>query len=635
MRWQLQENKIDALPLARRDVISRELLIEAVECFRRPGLSDEGEFCRHDPERILTSFILEMKMAYADISAALAAAFKSIDLDIIPALSLPAQGRGADLQCNSLMPVVGKLPPSDAAAVVAQVCQALVLPAEVGTIAPSGRAFLNVTLSNAYLARIANEMIADPTLGVVPDASGVTVLDYGGPNVAKQLHVGHLRSFVIGESLRRLLLLKGHTVISDIHLGDWGLQMGKLLLGLEASGYSLDASGLDQIKKADFKLTDLQAFYVIGNDLCPPEDDDDSDDDSDDDNAVSLTDRARHLTSLLQGGHPEIANIWSTLRSASLVEIMELAGTLGAHFDLWLGESDSHADVLAMIESLTDAGTMTLDDGALIVCLDNQKPLLIRSHAGSVLYGATDLATAWARCRDFKADYHVYCVDKRQALHLSQVEQAARVTGLVKEGVFRHAAFGTVNGQDGKAIKTREGKPPALTDLIDAVTLKTREKMGTGVDDTVVEMVAIGALKFADLISDRTSGYLFDVEKMTSQEGKSGPYLQYAVVRIKSLLDKAKVAPGVIEPPCDPASRQLLFELSRFSIVVDRAYGELKPHFVAEYAFQLAQAFSSYYSAVQIIGSSREASELGLCLLTMKVLERCLYLLGINVPERM
>lgn len=569
-------------------------------------------------------------MAYAEISAALAAAFKSIDLDITPVLSLPSMGRGADLQCNSLMPVVGKLTASDGAAVVAQVGAALNLPAGVGTISPSGRAFLNVTLSDAYLAKIANEMIGDPTLGVIPDATGVAVLDFGGPNVAKQLHVGHLRSFVIGESLRRLLLSKGHKVISDIHLGDWGLQMGKLLLGLEASGYSLDASGLDRIKKADFKLSDLQAFYVIGNDLCPAEDEDDSDS-----NQGSLTDRARHLTSLLQGGHPEITDIWSILRSVSLSEIGELAKALGAHFDLWLGESDSHSDVLDMIGSLTGAGTMIHDAGALIVPLENQKPLLVRSQAGSVLYGATDLATAWARYRDLKADYHVYCVDKRQSLHLSQVAQAAHATGLIGDGVIRHAAFGTVNGSDGKAIKTREGTPPALTDLIDAVTLKTREKMGLDVDDAVVEMVAIGALKFADLISDRTSGYLFDVDKMTSQEGKSGPYLQYAVVRIKSLLDKAQAAPGAIEVPTDPASRHLLFELSRFSVVVDRAYAELKPHFVAEYAFQLAQAFSTYYAAVPIIGSKTEASELGLCLLTMKVLERCLYLLGINVPERM
>jgi arginyl-tRNA synthetase len=577
------------------------------------------------------SFSWSFKMAYAEISAALAAAFKSIDLDITPVLSLPAMGRGADLQCNSLMRVVGKLSPSDAASVVAKVVSALNLSTEVGSISPSGLAFLNVTLSAAYLAEIANEMVLDPALGVVADATGTAIVDFGGPNVAKQLHVGHLRSFVIGESLRRLLSLKGHQVISDIHLGDWGLQMGKLLLGLEAAGYTLDASGLNQIKKADFKLSDLQAFYVIGNDLCPAEDEDDSSDN----NQGSLTDRARYLTSLLQGGHPEITDIWALLRSVSLSEIGELAKTLGAHFDLWLGESDSHPDVLTMVDTLTGSGSMIMNDGALIVPLVNQTPLLIRSQAGSVLYGATDLATAWARCRDLKAKYHVYCVDKRQSLHLSQVQQAAQATGLVGEAVFRHAAFGTVNGTDGKAIKTREGKPPALTDLIDAVTLKTREKMGPDVDPTVVEMVAIGALKFADLISDRTSGYLFDVDKMTSQEGKSGPYLQYAVVRIKSLLEKAKIIPGSIIPPTDPAARHLLFELSRFSIVVDRAYAELKPHFLAEYAFQLAQAFSTYYAAVQIIGSKDEASELGLCQLAMKVLERCLYLLGINVPERM
>jgi arginyl-tRNA synthetase len=571
-------------------------------------------------------------MAYAEISAALAAAFKSVDLDISPTLSLPASGRSADLQCNSLMPVVGKLPPAAGGAIVERVVASLDLSSEVGVIAPSGRGFMNVILSAPYLAKIANDMLADPTLGVASDATDVAVIDFGGPNVAKQLHVGHLRSFVIGESLRRLLLVKGHKVISDIHLGDWGLQMGKLLLGLETAGYSLDAAGVDQIKQADFKLSDLQGFYVVGNELCPAKDEEGEDTAT---NEVSLTDRARHLTSLLQSGHPEITDIWSILRAVSLSQIAVLAKTLDAHFDLWLGESDSHPDVLSMIGDLMAAGSMMVHDGALIVPLENQKPLLIKSQAGSVLYGATDLATARSRFRDLHADLHVYCVDKRQSLHLSQVAQAAQSTGLIGDSVIRHAAFGTVNGPDGKAIKTREGTPPALTDLIDAVTAKTREKMGPDVDPAVVEMVAIGALKFADLISDRTSGYLFDVDKMTSQEGKSGPYLQYAVVRIKSLLDKAKVSPSKIDVPTDPASRHLLFELSRFPIVVDRAYSELKPHFVAEYAFQVAQAFSTYYSAVQIIGSSAEGSELALCLLTMKVLERCLYLLGINVPERM
>ena len=571
-------------------------------------------------------------MAYAEITAALAAAFQSVDLDHHPVLSLPANGRGADLQCNTLMPVVGKLPQSEGAAIVSGAVAALNLSREIGDISLSGRAFLNVTLSANYLAKIANEMLVDPMLGVIADASGVAVIDFGGPNVAKQLHVGHLRSFVIGESLRRLLVAKGHDVISDIHLGDWGLQMGKLLLGLEAAGYTLDGVGLDEIKNADFKLSDLQRFYVVGNELCPSKDEEVG---SNETNEGAMVDRARYLTALLQNGHPEITDIWSILRKISLSEISVLAKALDAHFDLWLGESDSHSDVVTMIDQLTAAGSMVVDGGALVIPLENQKPLLIKSQAGSMLYGATDLATAWSRYRDQHADLHVYCVDKRQSLHISQVAQAARYTGLIGSGAVRHAAFGTVNGPDGKAIKTREGTPPALSDLIVAVTQKTKEKMGSDTDPAVVEMVAMGALKFADLISDRTSGYLFDVDKMTSQEGKSGPYLQYAVVRIKSLLAKSKASPSKIEVPTNPASRHLLFELSRFPIVVDRAYSELKPHFLAEYAFQVSQAFSTYYSTVQIIGSSVEGSELSLCLLTMKVIERCLYLLGINVPERM
>lgn len=563
-------------------------------------------------------------MSYTEISAAISAAFKSVDLELEPSLTVAAVGRGADLQCNSLMPVVGKLSSVEAAALVDRVISIVGLPPEVGSVSLSGRAFLNINLADAYLTKIANRMVADSLLGVTQKDMGITVLDFGGPNVAKQLHVGHLRSFVLGESLRRLLIAKGHHVISDIHLGDWGLQMGKLLLGLELNGFTLDGDGLQNIKDTQFNLADLQGFYVAGNDLCDAHD-----------NAGSMTNRARHLTTLLQGGHPEIMAIWSELRAASLIEISQIADVLGAHFDLWLGESDSHVDVLAMIDLLTGKGTMVENQGALIVPLASGNPLLVRSQAGSVLYGATDLATAWSRYRDYQAVLHVYCVDKRQALHLSQVQEAAYSTGLIPHGVFRHAAFGTVNGADGKAIKTREGKPPSLIDLIDAVTLKTREKMGVNADADVVDMVAIGALKFADLIGDRTSGYLFDVDKMTSQEGKSGPYLQYAVVRIKSLLDKATCDPGVIDVPNDPTTRHLMFELSRFPIVIDRAYADLKPHFIAEYTFQVAQAFSAYYSAVQIVGSAREASELGLCSLTMKVIERCLYLLGINVPERM
>jgi arginyl-tRNA synthetase len=569
-------------------------------------------------------------MSYAEVSTAIAAAFKSVDLKLDPSLTVAAAGRDADLQCNSLMPVVGKLSPAEATALVAQVIASVDMPAEVGTIAVSGRAFLNINLADSYLAKIANAMAADISLGVTSVELGTAILDFGGPNVAKQLHVGHLRSFVLGESLRRLLIAKGHHVISDIHLGDWGLQMGKLLLGLELSGFTLDTSGIEKVSAADFKLADLQKFYVMGNELC-----DAADELDDADNAGSMTTRARHLTTLLQSGHPEITAIWSVLRAASLSEISQIAGILDAHYDLWLGESDSHADVVTMIDNLSKSGSIIEDKGALIVPLGTDKPLLVRSQAGSVLYGATDLATAWSRHRDYKAVAHIYCVDKRQSLHLSQVKLAAATTGLVPDGVFHHAAFGTVNGADGKAIKTREGKPPSLTDLIDAVTRKTWEKMGEQADAAVVNKVAIGALKFADLIGDRTSGYLFDVDKMTSHEGKSGPYLQYAVARIKSLLDKARSVPGVIELPANPTARHLMFELSRFPIVVDRAYADLKPHFIAEYAFEVAQAFSAHYASVQIVGNDREASELGLCSLTMKVIERCLYLLGINVPERM
>jgi arginyl-tRNA synthetase len=570
-------------------------------------------------------------MSHELITAALSAAFSKFAISENPVLTAANRAGGGDLQCNSVIKFAGRMK-QNGKALAQQVVDAVMLPQDVATFTVSGPGFINIGLGKAYLIDKVTKIASSDHFGIAQDGIGKTaVIDFGGPNLAKSLHVGHLRSFVIGESLRRILKATGHSVISDIHLGDHGLQMGKLLLGLEV------VEGQISLKNsASWTIQILEGFYLTGASVSKPGE---GLTPADAEIHLSYLTRARLLTQQLQDGDADLYAVWSLMRSISLDAVESVIKLLDCHFDLMLGESDSHQDVVAMLAKLTDQGIAVLDQGAVIIPLgDEQVPLLLKSSEQTVLYGATDLAALASRVETMHADEIVYCVDDRQAQHLESVFAAAKTSGLAGNAKFHHAKFGTVKGKDGKALKTREGVPLKLDDLIALVTDAARSQMMDGAKEKDVLAVAVSALKFADLSTDRTAGYLFDEGKMTATEGKSGPYLLYATVRIKSLLEKAGRWEQGITAYTHDDEHALMLQIANWPEAVSKALDELKPHHVAEFAYDLAQAFSRFYNNVPVLsehdGGLRN-SRLSICDLTLKVLTQALYLLGIAVPDRM
>jgi arginyl-tRNA synthetase len=571
-------------------------------------------------------------MSHPVIAAALKAAFIQLSIDDLPALVPANKAGGGDLQCNTVVKFAGRNK-LNGAKLADRVVAAITLPEAVARVTASGPGFINVFLGPEYLVQCVSAIADSNTLGVEKSGEGITsVVDFGGPNVAKALHVGHLRSFVIGESLRRILLETGRTVISDIHLGDHGLQMGKLLLGLELleGRISLDNSG-------SWTIATLEEFYLTGAACSKVVKDASAEEKA---LAQDFLAKARALTEQLQLGDPEIVAIWAKMRDISLFAILPFIEKLDCHFDLMLGESDSQPTVDTMIAALKASGQAIVNEGALVVPLggDGATPLLLVSSDNTVLYGATDLATLSTRVNDLGADEIVYCVDDRQSHHLASVFDAAKKTGLGGNTSFAHTKFGTVKGKDGKALKTRDGVPYKLGDLIEAVSVAAKAQMKTAVADADIAAVAMSALKFADLSTDRETGYFFDEVKMTAMEGKSGPYLLYAAVRIKSILTKAGGSSGKVMR-CDHRDEAALMQvISEFPGAVAKAASDLKPHHIAELAYELAQAFSRFYTNVPILAETDveiRQSRLALCAVTLKVLTRALYLLGISVPSRM
>lgn len=533
------------------------------------------------------------------------------------------------MQSNAVVKHAGRQK-LDGAALAKQVIASLSLPDGIASFTVSGPGFINVNFSNSYLASLLDGITASPTLGVEIQAGPATVLDFGGPNVAKSLHVGHLRSFVIGESARRILIETGVPVTSDIHFGDWGLQMGKLLLGLELSKGAIGTSGSDL-----WTLATLEGFYLAGAEASKVGKEAS---DVDQDEALGHLNRARQLTTALQDGDPLLTEVWRVMRAISLAAVDEVIEEFDCHFDLKLGESDCHPTVCAMLDRLIDQGQASISDGAIIVPLgDNLPPLLLKSQDGSVLYGGTDLATLEERVARLGAEQVIYCVDTRQAGHLDGVFKASKLIG--QDVSLRHVNFGTVKDKSGKPFKTRDGAPQKLGELLDRVFIAARGQMKPGSTDEDIQAVAIGALKFADLGNDRETGYIFDEEKMMAFEGRSGPYLQYACVRIKSMLEKAGAVDtkgvGALSHPYEVA---LMLEISKWPETVAKAAAELKPHLIAEFAFGLAQAFSRFYASQQVLSegdADLRLARLALCKATLNVLTRALFLLGIKVPNHM
>ena len=511
----------------------------------------------------------------------------------------------------------------------------------------AGPGFINIRVTAELLEQCARVQAEDPGLGVRSAAPTRRImLDYGGPNVAKALHVGHLRSAVIGESLKRILRAQGHDVRADVHLGDWGTPMGMLISELARACPDLPYFDPDRTsgypEHSPVTSDDLARMYPAASAACKRD--------------PARMEAARKATAELQAGRPGYRALWAHFRSVSVEQVRASFAELGVGFDIWGGESDADPLIGPLISRLTRQGLCRESDGAVVVDVARDDdaspmpPLLLAKADGGALYATTDLVTLAERVSGPEpAEEILYVVDQRQALHFEQVFRVARKAGLDGGALLEHVGFGTVNGPDGKPFKTRDGGVMPLSELLDAAVRKAAQRLeesGHGAclspDERsgLARVIGIGALKFADLSSVRTSGYAFDADRLVSFEGRTGPYVQYAAVRIRSMLDKAAaagVAPGPITIGT-AAERDLALACQAFGPAVAAAARKRTPSDVAEYAFALAQAFSRFYAACPVLQEedpSIRSSRLTLCRLAYDVLVRALYLLGIETPQRM
>jgi arginyl-tRNA synthetase len=520
--------------------------------------------------------------------------------------------------------------------------------------AVAGPGFLNFTVTAAALAARAQSIADDPRAGAsLLEKKRRVIVDYGGPNVAKGMHVGHLRASIIGESVKRIYRFRGDEVWGDAHFGDWGFQMGLVICALEDElGGFADRAKIEARLKS-LSLDQLEAMYPAYAAKVSTD--------------AALRDRARKATAALQAGAEPHRTIWKAMHDVSMAAQKRDFHALGVDFDLWLGESDADPLIPGMVKDLEAKGLLEddqgarilrvagpgetkkkkLDDGAVIE-VESPDPLLVVSSEGSAMYGTTDLATILQRVRDYHPDLILYVVDQRQADHFEQVYRAAAKAGYATRETLEHIGFGTMNGPDGRPFKTRAGGVLKLQDLIGQAEEKARARLkeaDIGADfspeefEDVAHKVAIAAIKFADLMNFRGTSYVFDLDRFMSFEGKTGPYLQYQAVRIKSLLRKAEeqgVAPGAIAVEHE-AERALVLALDGFEHALELAYEKKAPHFLAEHAYVLAQAFSSFWTNCPVLQSegSARASRLALAMATLKQLTLTLDLLGVEVPERM
>lgn len=533
------------------------------------------------------------------IIAALQTAFDAQGVDVKVTLSL---SKHADFQCNAAMSGAKKAgrDPNDLAKLVLQhLALHNSLPGVMIEI--SGPGFLNITLQDSTLASVIDEQV----IAAKPSDGPVVYLDFGGPNVAKPMHVGHLRSLVIGDSLQRILRFTGHNVVSDIHLGDFGLQMGLLLAFLK------------DVKASDVTLEMLEEAYPLASKMAK--------------SSEEFRNHAQSLTAVIQSGYDNHVEVekWKQFVKVSMESVYRDVNDLGVLFSLYKGESDTQSKIPRMISLIHNAGALEEDGGAQITRACDP-PMVLITGAGTALYSLTDLTTILQRKENTRlpADRIIYVVDQRQSLHFQQLFDVSDKIGLFPKDKLTHVGFGTVNGPDGRPLKTRDGGSPKLHDLIEAAKSKAAER-----NPQVADQVALAALKFADLQTLRMSSYVFDLDRFLSFEGKTGPYMLYQCVRIKKLLESndAKVGPVFIGSP--PEERALALMLATgFDSALKKAVDGLSPKEIADFAYDLAQTFSTFYAACPISGN---ASRLKLASVTLHQLETALDLLGIEVPEAM
>jgi arginyl-tRNA synthetase len=501
--------------------------------------------------------------------------------------------------------------------------------------------FINMTLSAEFLAKVSNKFYRDAKFGFDANKeSQKIVIDFGGPNVAKPMHVGHIRSALLGDSLQRIYKFCGDEVVSDVHLGDWGTQMGMLieevkLLSPELVYFDENYQGeYPQISPVTVK--ELAKIYPQASKRCKSD--------------IVEMEKARQATFELQQGRRGYVALWQHFVKVSVEAVKKDFDSLGIHFDLWLGESDADKYVEALITNLKESNHAVESDGAWIVDLglENIPPLILVKRDGGVMYGTTDLATLCQRQEDFSPAKVVYVVDKRQALHFKQVFGVAHRAEIVsKKCDLKHIAFGTVNGKDGRPFKTREGGVMHLADLIEQAKECVRTRMPDETDQNLIEQIAMATIKFGDLINTYSNDYVFDFEKFSQYEGKTGPYLLYTAVRAKSILRKVfgenydfneVVSANYIGKAASEQEEKLQLQLIQFPIAIERAYENSQPHYICEYAYSLANAFNKFYVNSPIANLDDgyvKSSRVALCAATVKAMTLATELLGITIPERM
>ena len=551
-----------------------------------------------------------------------------------------------EYQCNGAMAGAKKYhcAPIQIANKVAESLKKQELFSEVNAVNPG---FLNLKLAPAYVQEYLQAMADDERLGCDRTENPKTIIiDYGGPNVAKPLHVGHLRSAIIGESVKRLGRFVGHNVTGDIHLGDWGLQMGLIITELKERKPDLvyfDENYTGEYPtEAPFTISELEEIYPAASARSKEDE--------------AYKEQAMHATYLVQHGHRGYQAILQHILNVSVTDLKRNYANLNVEFDLWKGESDAQPYIPDMVEKLKKEGFAYESEGALVVDVKEDTdtkevpPCMILKSDGASLYTTTDLATLVERRKLFDPDEVIYVVDKRQEMHFIQVFRCAKKTGLVKpETDLEFLGFGTMNGKDGKPFKTREGGVMRLEYLISDINEKMYQKIAENPEISEEEAretarkIGLSAIKYGDLSNQASKDYVFDIDRFTSFEGNTGPYILYTIVRIKSILNKYQAQGGDLTKGRIPAAendsqKALELVLARFNGALENAFDELAPHKVCAYIYELANAFNKFYHETKILGEEDEEKRAGLVAvlqLTKRVLETCIDVLGFEAPERM
>lgn len=550
-----------------------------------------------------------------------------------------------EYQCNGAMAAVKvykKAPIMIANDVVAALdgCPCI---AKVEAVNPG---FINIILDAAFVAGYLRKMNQEEKMGVSePEKVKTIVVDYGGANVAKALHVGHLRPAIIGESVKRIGRYVGHKVIGDVHLGDWGSQMGLVMMELKRRQPDLpyfdDAFEGAYPEESPFTIEELGEIYPTASAYAKENEE--------------FKEAALQATYLLQNGHRGYTALWKHIMKVSLPDLKKNYSALNVEFDLWKGEADAKPYIADMVEYLKAEGYAREDQGALVVDVKEETdtkevpPCMILKSDGAALYATTDLATLVEREKLYQPDQVIYVTDKRQEMHFEQVFRCAKKTGIVRpETELKHIGFGTMNGKDGKPFKTRDGGVMRLEELVGDINDKMLAKIieNHAIEETeaaeTAKKVGLAALKYGDLSNQAAKDYVFDVDRFISFEGNTGPYILYTIVRIKSILNRyaegGDVSACQIRAAESASEKALMLEIAKFNGVMENAYEELAPHKICAYIYDLSNAFNRFYHETKILSEENEEKKAGyiaLLALTKRVLVACIDVLGFEAPERM